>query len=85
MNETIKPRHLNEGDKIGVVSPSSTIKNFPRRLERGIKALEDLGLKVVLGKNTRNSQGHNAGTPEERAADINNFFKNKEIKVSFGL
>ena len=81
MNEVIKPRHLKEGDTIGIVSPSSTIKNFPRRLERGIKALESLGLKVILGKNAKNSQGHNAGTPEERADDINYFFKDKEIKA----
>lgn len=81
MNEIIKPMALKEGDKIGIVSPSSTIKNFPRRLERGIKALESLGLKVVLGKNAKNSQGHNAGTPKERAEDINDFFRDKEIKA----
>jgi len=81
MNEIIKPKHLKEGDKIGIVSPSSTIKNFPRRLDRGIKALKDLGLEVVLGKNAKNSQGHNAGTSEERAEDINNFFRDKEIKA----
>ncbi|MDI6738242.1 MAG: LD-carboxypeptidase [Nanoarchaeota archaeon] len=79
--EIKKPMHLKEGDTIGIVSPSSTIKNFPRRLERGIKALEELGLKVKLGKNCRNSFGHNAGTSEERAEDINNFFKDKEIKA----
>ena len=81
MIEIIKPKHLKIGDKVGIVSPSSTIKNFPRRLERGIKVLENLGLEVILGKNVKNSQGHNAGTPEERAEDINNFFKDKEIKA----
>mgnify|MGYP001591276890 FL=1 len=81
MKGIIKPVHLKEGDKIGIASPSSTIKNFPRRLKRGIKALESLGLKVVLGKNAKNSQGHNAGTPEERAEEINNFFRDKEIKA----
>lgn len=81
MKGIIKPMHLKKGDKIGIVSPSSTIKSFPRRLERGIKTLESLGLKVILGKNAKGSQGHNAGTPEERAEDINNFFENKEIKA----
>lgn len=81
MTGIIKPRHLRKGDKVGIVSPSSAIKNFPQRLDRGIKALEDLGLKVVLGRNAKNLQGYNAGTAEERADDINDFFKDNEIKA----
>ena len=77
----IKPKHLENGDAIGIVSPSSAITNFPRRLERGVKALENLGLKVVLGKNAKNSFGHNGGTAEERADDINNFFADPNIKA----
>ena len=77
----IKPKHLKNGDAIGIVSPSSTIINFPRRLKRGIKALENFGLKVILGKNAKNSFGHNGGTAKERADDINNFFTNPNIKA----
>lgn len=76
-----KPNHLRVGDAIGVVSPSSTIKAFPKRLDRGLKALETLGLKVIISKNAKNSFGHNAGTPKERAKDINDFFRNEEIKA----
>jgi muramoyltetrapeptide carboxypeptidase len=79
----IKPYHLEKGDYVGIVSPSSTIKPFPRRLERGIKALENFGLKVKLGKYATASWGHNAGTPEQRAEDIMNFFKDKSIKAIF--
>ncbi len=77
----IKPKHLIIGDKIGIVSPSSSIAAFPRRLERGIKAIEDLGLKAVLGKNAKKSFGHNAGTAQERAEDINNFFSDLNVKA----
>ena len=77
----IKPKHLENGDTIGIVSPSSAITSFPRRLARGVKALENLGLKVVLGKNAKNSFGHNGGTAEERADDINNFFADPNIKA----
>ena len=69
----IKTSHLEKGDCIGIVSPSSSIKNFPRRLGRGIKLLKKLGFKVILG--------HNAGTPQERAKDINTFFENKKIRA----
>lgn len=77
----IKPKHLEKGDLVGVVSPSSSIINFPRRLKRGIKALEGLGLRVVLGRNAKKAFGHNAGTPEERAEDINNFFSDNKVKA----
>lgn len=77
----IKPQHLNVGDTVGIVSPSSTIKFFPRRLERGINSLEKLSLKVVVAKNAKNSFGHNAGTPEERADDINSMFLDDSIKA----
>ena len=77
----IKPKHLKNGDAIGIISPSSTMANFPRRLARGVKALESLGLKAVLGKNARSSFGHNGGTAEERAEDINIFFADPDIKA----
>ncbi len=77
----IKPKHLTVGDKIGIISPSSTIVAFPRRLERGVKAIENLGLKAVLGKNAKKAFGYNAGTAQERADDINNFFSDPNIKA----
>lgn len=77
----IKPKKLQKGDLVAIVSPSSSIKNFPRRLKRGITELESLGLRVIVADNALNSQGHNAGTPQERADDINNCFKNPEIKA----
>lgn len=77
----IKPKHLVIGDKIGVVSPSSSIAAFPGRLKRGIKAIEDLGLKAVLGKNAKKFFGYNAGTAQERTEDINNFFLDSNVKA----
>ena len=76
----IKPFHLEKGDTIGIVSPSSTIKPFPRRLRRGIKALRRLGLQIKLGKYTTSSFGHNSGTPQQRAEDIMRFFEDGEVR-----
>jgi len=73
--------HLEKGDTVGIASPSSSIVNFPRRLRRGIIALEGLGLKVVLGKNIVSSFGHNAGTVTERAKDINDLFADESVKA----
>lgn len=76
-----KPQRLNSGDCVGIVSPSSTIKNFPRRTERGVKNLEKINLKVIFSDHARDSFGHNAGTPQERADDINSLFSNPDVKA----
>ena len=80
MTHFIKPPHLQKGDTIGIVSPSSAITNFPRRLQRGISSLEALGLKVILAPNSQKASGHAAGAPQERADDIHSMFRNPEIK-----
>jgi len=79
--DKIKPNKIKPGDTIGIISPSSTIKNFPRRLQRGIDALEKMGFKIELGKNALKQYGNNAGTAKERAEDVNNFFADENIKA----
>ncbi len=77
----IKPARLQKGDRVGIVSPSSTIEPFPRRTNRGVENLKKIGLDVVFSKNAKKSFGHNAGTPQERAGDINLMFSDKSIKA----
>jgi len=77
----IKPERLQKGDRVGIVSPSSTIESFPRRTSRGAQSLEDVGVKVVFADNAKKSFGHNAGTPQERADDINQMFLDESIKA----
>lgn len=43
--------------------------------------LQDLWFKVKICKNALKITGHTADSPKERAEDINNFFKDKEIKA----
>lgn len=81
MKNYIKPKHLEKGDLVGVISPSSTIKFFPRRLERSINFLKSIGLNVLLAKNAKKSSGHNAGTISERVEDIHEMFSNKDVKA----
>ena len=81
LQKIIKPARLRKGDAVGIVSPSSSIAHFPRRTARGIEALEALGLKVVVGKNAKNTFGHSAGTAQERADDIHAMFLDPSIKA----
>lgn len=72
---------LKKGDKVGIISPASYVelKDF----QKGIDYLTSLGFECVLGENIFEKYYWMAGTPEQRASDINSFFKNPEIKAIF--
>lgn len=74
LSEPLKP-----GDTIGFITPSSPM--MPGRLEAGIPYLEAKGYKVKLGKHVHDSNRFLAGTDEDRAQDIMDFFTDPEIKV----
>lgn len=86
MKNLIKPKALEIGDTIGVVSPSAPLACLvPHRTKSGIKMLGELGFKVKVGKNALKVNGHTAGTPKERADDINAFFRDKKVKAIFSF
>ena len=77
---------LKKGDIIGVVAPSS----FPEEddleaINNSVLLMEGAGYKIQFGENVfKNTLGYGA-TPKEKAEDINNMFKNEEIKAIFCL
>ena len=80
------PPRLKIGDTIGVVTPSSPISSSPSddpylELERGLTYLRDLGFKVHLGDYALKEGGLTAGTPEERAGDLNTMFANPDVNA----
>ena len=78
----LKPKSLKIGDTIGLVSPSAPLAGLvPHRTQKGIQALEQLGFKIKVGENALKVTGHTAGTPKERAEDMNSFFKDKDVKA----
>jgi muramoyltetrapeptide carboxypeptidase len=74
----VKASVWKKGDTIGIVSPAGPIKR--EELERGIKIVESLGLRVKLGKHVFDKYGYLAGTDTDRAADLNDMFKDNEVK-----
>jgi muramoyltetrapeptide carboxypeptidase len=71
----VRPRALRAGDTIGVIAPSwGGPAAVPHRVENGVRFLESLGYRVVLGAHAMGERGYVSGTPEERAADVNGFF-----------
>jgi muramoyltetrapeptide carboxypeptidase len=82
----IKPRKLKEGDYVGVVAPCSPIgSKTNKRFLYCLKAIEKLGLRYKVGKFANKENDYMAGTPKERADDINRFFADPEIKAIWCL
>ena len=73
----IKPSALKPNATIGIVSPSSWL-NEPD-LKTAVSVFENKGYKLVLGKSVFLKEFTYAGTPQERADDINNMFANPDI------
>lgn len=74
----IRPKRLQKGDTVGIVSPSSP----PGReeLEKSLSFLEELGLKWKFAKNAKNIHGYLAGTDQERLEDLEEMFLDPEVK-----
>lgn len=75
---------LKVGDTIGVIAPDKALKSKDiKPLENATKYFESLGLKVKYGKYLFSEDNYCAGTPEERAKDLNDMFSDKEVKAIF--
>lgn len=80
----IKPKKLNLGDTIGIISPASSPDEM-HRIEKGVKYLEKMGYRTKVGTNVGKSHGYLAGNDEERLADFHSMFKDKSVKAIFSL
>ena len=76
----VKPQALKYGDTIGIIAPA----NYSgASADTMVKDLEARGFKVVLGDSFYSKWYNFGGSDEIRAKDINNMFKNKEVKAIF--
>lgn len=80
--KTIKPQAIKKGDLIGIISPASTPDNL-EKINEGVKYLEKLGYKVIVGKNVGKYRGYLAGNDDERLSDLHLMFANKNVKAIF--
>lgn len=76
------PERLKKGDTIGIVAPSNPIigENI-EEIQKAKEIIENLGFELKFSKNLfANTNGYSA-TAEEKAEDINEMFKDKEVKM----
>ncbi len=78
----IKPKKLQKGDTVAIVSPSNAVpEELKEKFNNGVKFLESLVLKVKIGKNALGRYYYSSGTVEERLSDIHEAFADKSVKA----
>jgi len=80
----LKPYKLNQGDTIGVFTPSTPAYKYNEEMFlNGMKNIEALGFKVKLGFLTgdRASQGYRSGTPQDRAKEFMDLIVDDEVSA----
>lgn len=76
--QMIKPKKLQRGDTIGLISPASRLPK-KKQYDKIIAQIKKLGYKVKVGKNARDTYGYFAGNDEQRAADLNRMFADDSV------
>jgi muramoyltetrapeptide carboxypeptidase len=76
----IKARALQQNDLVGVVAPAGPLLD-PGALTRGVRILEAMGFRVVLGNHINSQYRYLAGTDAERTADLMGMFADPAIKA----
>jgi muramoyltetrapeptide carboxypeptidase len=76
----IKPKRLKEGDVVGLISPASATFR-KQRAEIARENMAALGLRVQFGDHLFDRYGSLGGRDEDRAADINHFFGDSEVRA----
>lgn len=82
----LKSPMLRRGDLVRLVSPASAMAaKVPHRRNAGIAMLEKLGFRVQVGRYALYDGDYTAGTPWQRAKDLNEAFADKQVKgiISF--
>lgn len=75
--DLIKPRHIEPGDTIGIVSPSGPITQ--QDLETGLNFIQKRGYKVVVSDHALDRDNYLAGSDEDRARDLMAMFERPDI------
>lgn len=76
----VRPKRLSAGETVALVAPASaTFQGVDLDIAR--ESLEALGLKVKVGRHVLARHGYLAGADKDRAADINGFFADREVRA----
>jgi len=83
MPPLVKPRALRAGDLVALVAPGGVVDDA--LIEKGVRNLESLGLRVLLAPHLRARHGNFAGTVRERLADLHLLLEHREVTALWAL
>ena len=75
----VKPPRLRSGDWVAIISPSGHVSD--EQLERAVRNLESLGVRVKLARSVRSRSGNYGGTLKERLADLHGAFLDRDVRA----
>jgi len=75
----IKPPRLQAGDTVGLIAPGGYTNG--RAIDKAVRNIEALGLKVKHGKYLRQVFGNYAGSIEQRVADLHAMFTDPDVNM----
>lgn len=82
MPRMVKPRRLQAGQTIGLISPSGPVQRrgtAPETVETARARLAERGFRTVLARHAFDARGHLAGTDADRAADLHAMFRDPQV------
>ena len=77
----IKPKKLNKGDLVGLITTSFPVPE--KIINKSVLYLNGLGFEVCISKHSTDTFGFMAGIPEDRAKDLMEMFLDDKIKAIF--
>ncbi len=80
----IKPKRLQPGDWVGLITPASPPFESSAIFE-GKAVLESLGFRVKLAKNLDKKSGYLAGSDKTRADDLHEMFLDSDVRAMIAL
>ncbi len=79
----LKPRALRRGDLVALVAPGGVVDDA--LIEKGVRNLESLGLRVLPAPHLRARHGNFAGTVRERLGDLHALLEHREVAALWAL
>lgn len=80
----VKPPRLRAGDEVGLVAPAGAIWESVD-IEIAQEVARAFSLEPRLGVHVRDRHGYLAGKDEDRAADVNRFFADPQVKAVLAI
>ncbi|MFC0252340.1 S66 peptidase family protein [Massilia consociata] len=75
----LKPPRLRPGDLVGLVAPGGYVSE--QLIEKSVRNIEALGLRVKEGRYLRAVYGNYAGSAQQRLADLHAMFADPDVKM----